>query len=271
MKGWTLDDIDWNRFDPSLVDIETLKVVKAAALVEHNGEAYADYLCSVFADDQEFCRAARLWAVEEVRHGAALRRWAECADPAFAFDAAFKTFTDGFHLPMDSGESVRGSRCGELIARCIVETGTSSWYTAIREATREPVLNEICRLIAADELRHYKLFYSHLRRYLESQQLNRWHRLRIALGRIGETEDDELAFAFYAANGDLGGYDRKRHSRAYMRRAYSYYRPHHIDRVVAMVFKAAGLDPQGRLQKVTSKAAWGVMHARAKRLERIAA
>ena len=37
MKHWTIDDIAWEHFDPSKVDPEILKAVKAAALVEHNG------------------------------------------------------------------------------------------------------------------------------------------------------------------------------------------------------------------------------------------
>ena len=48
----------------------------------------------------------------------------------------------------------------------MVETGTSSYYTALGEATAEPVLKQVCKLIAADEYRHFKLFYDHMRRYL---------------------------------------------------------------------------------------------------------
>ena len=32
MKHWTLDDIPWARFDPSRVDPETLRIVKAARM-----------------------------------------------------------------------------------------------------------------------------------------------------------------------------------------------------------------------------------------------
>ena len=49
-----------------------------------------------------------------------------------------------------------------MIARCVVESGTSSYYSAIRDATEEPVLQEIAGRIAADEYRHYKLFYDTL-------------------------------------------------------------------------------------------------------------
>ena len=186
MKHWTLEQIPWTRFDPSRVDPEIVKLVKAAAMVEFNGGDYATYLNRVFADDPEFQAVATDWAQEEVQHGQALARWAKLADPDFDFETAFKRFTAGFSIDVDTERSVRGSRAGELVARCIVETGTSSYYAALREATDEPVLKEICRNIAADELRHYKLFYSHLRRYLERERLAGWKRLNaIAKSKVG--------------------------------------------------------------------------------------
>jgi len=265
-KHWTLDDIAWDRFDPALVDPDILKLVKAAAMVEHNGGDYAIYLCNVFADDPAFQAAARAWAAEEVQHGRALGRWAEMADPGFDFAAAFKRFTDGYHVPLEAHDSVRGSRSGELVARCIVEVGTSSYYSALAAATREPVLNGICRNIAGDEFRHYKLFYTHLKRYLERERVGRARRVLVALGRIGESEDDELAYAYYAANaGPDEPYDRKRWSRAHGARAFGYYRPEHVNRGVAMAFKAAGLPPRGRLARVAGHAAFRFLRSRQKR------
>lgn len=257
MAHWTLDQIPWDRFDPALVDPDIVKLIKAAALVEYNGGDYATYLNKVFHDDDGFCAVADGWAREEVQHGAALARWARLADPEFDFDAAFRRFTEGYRIPLDVSASVRGSRSGELVARCIVETGTSSYYTALAEAAREPVLQAICRKIAADELRHYKLFYTHLNRYLAQEGLGPWGRLRVALSRITETEDDELAYAYYAANHAAEPYERRRFSEAYARRAYAYYRAPHIERGIAMVLKAAGLDPQGPLHRpLTALASW---------------
>ncbi|MGH7185642.1 MAG: ferritin-like domain-containing protein, partial [Pseudomonadota bacterium] len=160
MKAWTLADIPWHRFDPAKVDPEMVKIVKAAAMVEFNGGDYATYLCNVFHDDVNFQAAARRWAREEIQHGEALGRWAGLADPSFDFETAFRRFAGGFRLPLEATESVRGSRTGELIARCIVEAGTSSYYSALAEASDEPVLKAICRNIAGDEFRHYKLFYN---------------------------------------------------------------------------------------------------------------
>ncbi len=249
MNAWTLADIAWDRFDPAKVDPEMVKIVKAAAMVEFNGGDYATYLCNVFHDDPEFQLAARHWAKEEVQHGEALARWARLADPSFDFEARFQRFTSGFRLPLAAIASVRGSRTGELIARCIVETGTSSHYSALAEATDEPVLKAICRNIAADEFRHYKLFYDHMKRYEALERPRILTRARVILDRLRETRgDDELPMAYYCANHEeFAHYDRRLSGRAYSQRASRYYRPHHVERAVAMVLKALGIRPNGRL------------------------
>src|SRR5438067_338897 len=271
MGSWTLDDIPWHRFDRAKLDPDIIRIVKAASLVEHNGAAYAHHLCRIFADDPEFQVTARRWGEEEIQHGKALARWAALADPSFDFDAAFTRFQAGFQVDFDSDRSRRGSRAGEMVARCIVEIGTSSYYTALREAAAEPVLQEICRHIAADELRHYRLFYKNFERYRAREGLGRFGRLRIALGRVAESEDDELAYAYYAANEPKPPYDRRRYSRAYARRVYPLYRPHHVERGVAMLLKAVGLTPNGRLARAASRLAWHGMRYRAARLQKAAA
>ncbi len=85
MSHWTLEQIPWSSFDPSKVDPELVKVVKAAAMVEFNGGDYAAYLCRIFGDDSNFQSVINGWAVEEVQHGSALARWAKLADPDFDF------------------------------------------------------------------------------------------------------------------------------------------------------------------------------------------
>jgi hypothetical protein len=271
MGGWTLDDIPWHRFDPAKVDPDLLRIAKAASLVEHNGAAYAHHLCRIFADDPEFQETARRWGEEEIQHGVALARWAAMADPSFDFAAAFAKFQQGFRVDFDSDRSRRGSRSGEMVARCVVEIGTSSYYSALRDAAEEPVLREICRRIAADELRHYRLFYKNLDRCLAREGLGRWGRLRVALGRVAESEDDELAYAYYAANEADLPYDRRHYSRAYAKRAFALYQPQHVERGVAMLLKAAGLTPNGRLGLLLGRLVWRVMHFRAARLAKTAA
>jgi len=266
MKHWRIDEVDWTRFDRSKVDADILPIVKAAAMVERNGTDYAAYLNGVFADDPDFRQAADNWAIEEVQHGDALGKWASLADPCWDYEAAFARYRDGFHIDTEADASIRGSRTGELIARCMVETGTSSFYTAVADATAEPVLQHICRQIAADEFRHFKLFYDHMRRYLARENLSFLRRLRIAAGRITETEDDELAFAFHCANEPAArAYAHERCLSAYMSRAIAHYQFRHIERGMGMIFKAVGLPPRGRLSDLSARLAWQLMQRRQRR------
>jgi rubrerythrin len=270
MKHWTLDDIPWDRFDRTKVDPDILRLAKAAAMVEQNGTDYGIYLNNVFADDHEFRAVVDVWSKEEVQHGNALGRWAMLADPSFDFAAASARFRDGYKLPLGATSSIRGSRAGELMARCIVETGTSSYYAALHDAVDEPVLKAICARISADELRHYKMFYSHMKRYLTREKLGTWGRLRVGLGRIFETEDDELAYAYYVANGGSEPYDRKRNTQAHALRAYRVYKPGHIQRAIAMAFKAVGLKPHGLTSRILLKFTCWFQRRRIAKLESVA-
>ena len=269
MGGWALDDIRWDRCDPSLIDPEIVPVIKAASMVEYNAGDYRAYLTNVFHDDPRVVSAVDGWADEEVQHGLALGKWAELADPEFDFNESFKRFTDGFSVPVEADQSVRGSRTGELIARCMVETGTSSYYTALAEATEEPVLKEICQRIANDEFAHYHLFHRHMTRYLEQEDLNFWRRLAVALGRIAESEDDELAYAYYAANGSMDQpYDRRANASAYGRKAFSYYSPRIVRHGIQMVFQAIGLKGDGVISQMFGWLGWLALRTRLRMLQR---
>lgn len=266
MEHWTLDDIHWEKLDRSKVDLDTLKVVKAASLVEFNARDYAAYLNHVFKDDPDFCETAWDWADEEVQHGQALAKWAKMVDPDFDFGRSFETFAAEIKIPVGAEESIRGSRVGEFVSRCLVECGTSSMYSAIAQGVDEPVLQQICKKIAADELRHYKLFYRYLKQYMDKERTSVWHRLRVAFGRAFETEDDELAFAYYAANhAHERPYERKRFSRAYAWRAYRFYRFGHMEWAIAMAFKAVGLRPHGPLNVSLARLTFWFMQRRVRR------
>jgi hypothetical protein len=270
-QGWTLDDVAWSAFDPAAVDPAMLAAIKAAALVEYNAPDYVGYLKRVFHDAGETTLAnIERWGEEESQHGRALGRWAEMADPGFKLEEAFARFRKGYqpaHFAGDDAHSVRGSRRGEMIARCVVESGTSSYYSAIRDATDEPVLKEIAGRIAADEYRHYKLFYETLHQQ-DEPEMSFLRRLWVAATRVRESDDDELAYAWYCANIPAGQeavqpYNRQVHSRLAARTSMTIYRRRHIDKLVQMVAKAVGADPHGRLADWGSTVLWMVMQKRA--------
>ena len=270
-QGWTMDDIHWSLFDPTKVDCTLLAAVKAAALVEYNAPDYVAYLKRVFAGGAPATLAAiEQWGREEAQHGRALGRWAEMADPDFSLEEAFTRFRKGYtpahFVAPDQDGSVRGSRRGEMIARCVVESGTSSYYSAIRDATEEQVLKEIAGRIAADEYRHYKLFYDTLHAQPEPD-LSFWRKLWIAMGRVRESDDDELAFSYYCANVSpqdevTNPYDRKKYSCLASRASMSVYHRHHIQKLVQMVVKAVGANPHGWLANLAGAFLWRRMSAK---------
>lgn len=268
-QGWTMDDVHWSLFDPQKVDSTLLCAIKAAALVEYNAPDYVTYLKRVFAGSPDTMTALEQWGREESQHGRALGRWAEMADPSFKLEEAFTRFRKGYtpaHFAGGKESSVRGSRRGEMVARCVVESGTSSYYTAIRDATDEPVLQEIAGRIAADEYRHYKLFYDILNAQTEPD-IGFWTRLQIAIGRVRESDDDELAYAYYCANVPpekeaITPYKRRKYSRMSAHASMTVYHRRHIQKLVQMVVKVVGANPHGWLANLAGALLWRRLQSR---------
>jgi len=270
-EGWTLDDVQWSRFDASKVDPHMLAAIKAAALVEYAAPDYVVYLKRVFAgSDAATIESIERWGREETQHGQALSRWAAMADPSFDFEKTFARFKAGYrpeHFKSDDEASIRGSRRGEMIARCVVESGTSSYYSAIRDATDEPLLQEIASRIAADEFRHYKLFYQTLNAQTEPD-LPFWKKAMVAIGRINESDDDELSYAYYCATVPAEReastpYVRADFAKASYRTSMGLYRRPHIQKLTQMVSKAIGVDPQGRITRLAGALLWRMLRMRA--------
>ncbi len=272
-KGWSPNDILWANFDASKIEPWMLYAIKAAALVEYNAPDYVTYLRRIFKDSgPDTLAAIDEWGREESQHGKTLGRWAEMADPSFKLGETFARFHKGYrpaHFANPHDVSVRGSRRAEMIARCVVESGTSSYYSAIKDATDEPVLKEIVGRIAADEFRHYRLFYEILHKQ-DEPDLSFWKKLRVAVARVNESDDDELSYAYYCATVPVDQeatvpYVRAAYAKAGYNTTLRIYRRHHIGKLTQMVAKAVGADPHGRLAKLAEALLWRLLKLRAGR------
>jgi hypothetical protein len=265
MAHWGLEDLKWSEFNPEKVEVHLLAQAKGAALVESNADDYVLYLRRVFAEDEEFLRQIDGWGEEEKLHGAALRRWCELADPSFDYQLAMSRFREAYRIPLEVQVSVRGSRARELIARCVVETGTTTYYTALRDACQEPVLREICRRIAGDEVRHFQMFLRHLNeRYGGEEGLGWVERGRTILARVLEIEDPELPFAYFAANSgeDLEPRKIESYSTRYMSEVAGLYHRKHFHTAVPFFCKVAGVRPRPWMVKPLAHLAHGAFHYR---------
>jgi rubrerythrin len=263
-QRWTCDDIPWHLFDARKVDPDMLTLIKTASLIEANAADYVRYLRNVFAEDEAFKSAVTMWGVEESLHGTVLARYGELADPDWSFHTALSAFQQRYQLALDAQTSIRGSRLGELIARQVVETGTSSFYSALRDAAQEPVLKAIAARIASDEYFHYRLFARFAVAYAKEQPLSLLARLKITLTRFQEADDDELGYAYFSANILPGNphadYFAHNYGKEYWARAMRLYRPMHISNAVSMMLRATGLKAHGRLSRLIAFVLWRHIH-----------
>ena len=85
-----------------------------------------------------------------------------------------------------------------MAARCVVETGTATFYRMMSELSREPVLKRLAAEISADEVRHYKHFYRYFQRYRSVEQPSRVAILRALLNRAAEVESEDAFYAYKA-------------------------------------------------------------------------
>jgi len=195
---WSLDQIDFVSVDTALSrDDEFLFVTLASAsFVEIMAQTYSDNLIRHYQGNTDVTDWLDLhWQREEVQHGRALKTYVQTVWPEFDWETAHRGFAGEYGL-LCSAEQLEASRALELIARCVIETGTSTFYRALRNYVREPVLRELLGLISADETAHY----NHFRRFfgicnavehfgLTAVAATIWRRLREIRG-----EDTYIAF-----------------------------------------------------------------------------
>ena len=90
----------------------------------------------------------------------------------------------------------------------------------------------------------------------------------VAVGRITESDDDELAYAYYCANVPAERaatlpYNRADCAKSSYTTILRIYRRQHVQRLAQMVSKAVGADPQGHLTKAAGMLLWRVLRFRA--------
>ena len=79
------------------------------------------------------------WEIEERQHGAALKRYVQTAWPDFDWEAAYRNFFADYSR-LCTIEQLAGTRALEMAARCVVETGTATFYRMLSQTSDEPVL-----------------------------------------------------------------------------------------------------------------------------------
>jgi hypothetical protein len=193
-----VDKIRFQDLDRNAIcgDQQLFYMLAAASFVEITSDLYAGNLVAFYRGDAEIAAwLSQRWEIEELRHGAVLRRYVETAWPEFDWNAAYRGFVAEYSQYC-AIEHLAATRALELAARCVVETGTATFYRALSKMTDEPVLKQIARNISADEVRHYKHFYRFFLRYHERERTGRLAVLRTLLQRMVEVDVEDAFIAF---------------------------------------------------------------------------
>jgi hypothetical protein len=194
---WRIEDIDLSRIDlqKAASNEHLLLLLCACSFIESGTDLYTSNLSTYFHDDPEISAwLNEEWEHEEMQHGRALKAYINHVWPDFDWDTAFKNFFAEYSLTC-SYEAFEKKRALEMVARCVVETGTATLYRAINKCSDEPVLKEITDNIRIDEVRHYKHFFNFFKKWNKIEGNGRMAVLGALIRRVLElkSEDSEIA------------------------------------------------------------------------------
>lgn len=182
-EHWKIEDLDFSRIalDEVRADENLFYLVVSASFIESGSDLYTQNLIDFFQGDNEVTDwLSNHWEKEELQHGKALRAYVRHVWPEFEWDTAYAGFLEEY-ATYCKVELLAPTRALEMTARCVVETGTATYYRAMARSTTEPVLHDLASRIATDEVNHYKHFYRFFRRYREQERLSRFR----VFGTIG--------------------------------------------------------------------------------------
>lgn len=195
---WRIDEIDFDAIDPALVrnDEFLFTMLACASFVEILAETYSENLIAHFSGNRQVNAWLHChWQKEEVQHGWVLKAYVQKVWPEFDWVKAHACFVHEYKI-LCTQEQLETIPALEMVGRCVVETGTATFYSALQTYTSEPVLKIILGNIKRDEVVHY----SHFRRYFEDYYLSKNHTIWSVIcamwRRIHAIRNDDVYIAF---------------------------------------------------------------------------
>jgi len=245
--SWSIEDVPYGALVRDRVhdDERLFYLLASASFIEITSDLYTANLVEFYRHDGEIVDwLEHYWLKEELQHGAALKRYVQTAWPEFDWDAAYRGFLDEY-ARLCTVEQLAATRALEMAARCVVETGTASFYRMLSEQTAEPVLKQLAANISSDEVRHYKHFYRYFRRYQALEQPSRAAVLRTLWSRVAAIDAEDAFCAFkplYLARHPGASFRKSDYDayRVYVRQLAKSHFPH--DMATKMLLKPLGLN-----------------------------
>lgn len=195
---WHYQDLPFEQIQKSEMDKHKLLLymVTSASFVEITTDLYTRNLITYFAGDNEVqAWLGEGWEPEEMQHGEALKQYSKIAWPHFDWEAVYRRFLDDYSTYCQV-EQLGPTRALEMARRCIVETGTCSYYSMLARISPCPVLRQLAEKIRADEAGHYRHFLTYFRRYFDNERPARKAILKTLWGRVKEIDGEDAYIAF---------------------------------------------------------------------------
>lgn len=152
-------DVPWERFDASLLSEDQAQTVRMNAITEWSALPATEMFLRDNSEDSDFSAFMSIWFYEEQKHALVLMEYLrrfrpdlapteeELAAVRFPFDPAPRLDTLMLHF------------CGEI--------RLNQWYRRASAWHREPVIQHIYGLLAADEARHAGAYLRYMKRAIE--------------------------------------------------------------------------------------------------------
>ena len=189
---WVMADIEWDHIDCERArdNLAAYYVVTAASFVETAADLYTANLVQHFPDPTAQHWLLNYWQPEEMQHGLALRTYVETVWPELDWQRGYNDFFAEYSK-LCTMEELESSRALEMVARCVVEAGTSSFYTTLQHSSDEPVLKSLAGLIRQDEVSHYNHFRHFFETYQQQEHIGRVDVVRSLYKRLAEVENED--------------------------------------------------------------------------------
>ena len=190
---WQISDIRYDCIDHAAIahHEDMFYLLMSASFVETGSDTYAANLGAHYAaypDIQDWL--VDQWEHEELQHGASLRRYVQAVWPGFPWQQAYDSFFAEYSQ-LCTVEELFPDRRLEMVARCVVETGTTAYYHTLRAFSDEPVLTELLGHIRSDEVGHFKHFLAYFKTLQAEAPVARTRIAAVLYSRLKELRESD--------------------------------------------------------------------------------
>jgi len=153
---WQFSAIDFSALRPDLLTPDEVEALRGAMLVESHNPVYTMRILEYYRKDHEVTAFVTTWGYEEMKHYAVLRAYLEASGKVDVedLDRELRTTRGG----QWGDAETRFSRVQSFTYAMVQEQATARFYKRFAEFTKEPLLQEILRLISKDEYRHCQYY-----------------------------------------------------------------------------------------------------------------